>query len=234
MNGGFRQNRRFALLLLAVSLLHAALLLVPAVRQTVTDGAPAPVVAIRLQPAAPPKPAEEAEPAPRPEPRRETTETPPRAVARAPAVKTPPPPEPEPPEHEPPEPEVSGAAPPALTAHRILSELAAARERDPLAGTERRAQLQAFRPSLDEVLNEPSVQLPFRDRRIYLVDSYGPGIGGSVERFFDRATVPFAYQTKYNTRIQCAWILIIAGCSWGDASLYYAADRARKRTPGEG
>jgi hypothetical protein len=135
-----------------------------------------------------------------------------------------------------PEPAVDEPQPPVITAHRIISDLAEARARDPLALLEnepgRQTGFQApIGRSLDEVLNAPSLQLPFQDRRIYLVDSYAPGIGGSIDRFFDSVTVPFGFQTKNNTRIQCAWILVLAGCAWGDASLFYAADRARKRTP---
>lgn len=89
------------------------------------------------------------------------------------------------------------------------------------------------RPSLDDVLNEPSVQLPFRDQRIYLVDSYSPGLSGSVEKFFDAVTVPFGWKTKNNTRIQCAWVLIITACSWGHASLFEKTAKRRKVDPDE-
>ena len=85
---------------------------------------------------------------------------------------------------------------------------------------------------LEEVLKQPSLQLPFRDTRIDLVDSYDPGFVGGVEKFFDTVTVPFGFTTKNNTRVQCAWILVLAGCAWGDASSYYNAQtRARKRKP---
>lgn len=85
-----------------------------------------------------------------------------------------------------------------------------------------------YRPALKQVLNEPSLQLPFRDTRVYLVDSYSAGFGGSVERFFDNVTVPFGWTTKNNTRVQCAWVLVIAGCSWGHNSLFYREARKRK------
>ncbi|MEJ2383526.1 MAG: hypothetical protein P8Y54_03925 [Xanthomonadales bacterium] len=231
MNGDSRQTRRFGIFLLAAGLLHGALLLIPAVRQSVMQAVPAPVVAIRLQKQAPKPPV--AEPV-------SAVEPPPDA-----APEPPPPPRPEPVRavRQPEPPPVSEAEaepePPVITAHRILSDLAEARRRDPLAApetpTEPRALFQApLGPGLDDVLNEPSLQLPFRDRRIYLVDAYAPGIGGSVDRFFDRVTVPFGFQTKNNTRIQCAWVLIVAGCAWGDASLFYAADKARKRPQDEG
>jgi hypothetical protein len=84
------------------------------------------------------------------------------------------------------------------------------------------------RAVLEDVLNEPSLQLPFRDTRIYLVDSYSPGLGGSVERFWDGVTVPFGWTTKNNTRIQCSWVLILAGCSWGHVSLFHQKAKRRK------
>lgn len=232
MTSGDRQrSRRFGAFLLAAIGLHAALLLVPSVRHAVLEPPRAPVVQVRLQAATPPAetPADETEPPPE-----ETVQPPPDRL-----------PEPEPPRPRPaPEPVVRRAPPPAapeetpeetpeppvISAHRILDDLAEARRRDPLSGVDTGPAAYApFRPSLDEVLNAPSLQLPFRDTRIYLVDSYDPGIGGSVDRFFDNVTVPFSFQTKNNTRIQCAWILVVAGCAWGDASLFYAADKARKR-----
>jgi len=85
------------------------------------------------------------------------------------------------------------------------------------------------RPGLDDALNEPSLQLPFRDTRVYLVNSYSAGIGGGVERFFDKVTVPFGWTTKNNTRIHCAWVLIISGCSWGHVSLF--KNKAKRRKP---
>jgi len=235
MTAGTRQNRRFGAFLLAVSLLHAALLLIPAVRQGVLQAVPAPVVAIRLQKSAPPTPVAEVAPEAVAEPEPVTRPVPP-PVATEPPTPARPEPTPRVAEAAPPPAE---PAPPVITAHRIISDLADARRRDPLAapqpGPDARPLFRApIGASLDEVLNEPVLQLPFEDRRIYLVDSYAAGIGGSIDRFFDRVTVPFGFQTKNNLRVQCAWILVIAGCSWGDASLFYAADRARKRVPDEG
>jgi len=228
MNSGRSGNhRRFGAFLLAATLLHAALLLAPPLRRAAPEPLHGPSVTVRLQATRPPAPEPEATPEPRPEtparPVPSTAPAPGRRVAQPP-VAVPPQPAPAPER-------------PAITAYRIISELAAERQRDPLAGLaaagEPRGGFYApFGPSLDEALNEPSLQLPFRDTRIYLVDSYDPGVGGSIDRFFDRVTVPFGFQTKNNTRIQCAWILVIAGCSWGDASLYYAGDRARRRGPG--
>lgn len=81
---------------------------------------------------------------------------------------------------------------------------------------------------------EPAhLQLPFKDTRIYLVDSYDAGLLGSIERFFDKATVPFGWTTKGATRIQCAWLMVIAGCSWGDKELFYRKAHRRK-DPGSG
>lgn len=72
------------------------------------------------------------------------------------------------------------------------------------------------------------IQLPFVDTRIYLVDSYDAGIGGSVERFFDSVTVPFGWTTEGGLRVQCAWMMIIAGCTWGDKELFYRKAERRK------
>lgn len=72
------------------------------------------------------------------------------------------------------------------------------------------------------------VQLPFEDTRIYLVDSYDAGLSGSVERFFDSVTVPFGWTTEGGLRVQCAWLMIIAGCSWGDKELFYRKAERRK------
>jgi hypothetical protein len=235
MKGGSRQSRRFGVFLLAASLLHAAVLLIPVVRQAVMEPYLAPTVSIRLQPRAssprhePDRPAQEDQQRP---PRPMAEARPPEQVASEPPgeeiTRREPPPEPAPAVDEPQQ--------PVITAHRIISDLVEARARDPLALLENETTRQTrfevpIGRSLDEVLNAPSLQLPFHDRRIYLVDSYAPGIGGSIDRFFDSVTVPFGFQTKNNTRIQCAWILVLAGCAWGDASLFYAADRARKRTP---
>lgn len=220
MISGERQSRRFGYFLLAAIGLHAALLLVPAVRHAVLEPLRAPVVQVRLQAAAPPAetPVVETEPPPEPEPEPPPSRPQPApepVVRRAPPAKAPVEDKPQ---------------PPVISAYRILDDLAEARRRDPLLGVDTGPAAYApFRPSLDQVLNEPSLQLPFRDTRIYLVDSYAPGIGGGIDRFFDAVTVPFSFQTKNNTRFECAWILIIAGCAWGDASLFYAADKARKR-----
>ena len=99
--------------------------------------------------------------------------------------------------------------------------------------TERPDYYVRYRPALDDVLNEPSVQLPFHDTRIYLVDHYDSGFLGGMQKFWDDVTVPFGFTTKNNTRVQCAWVLVIAGCAWGDASLFYAAQRAKKRKPAQ-
>jgi hypothetical protein len=231
MNGGKQQSRRFGAFLLAAIGLHLALLTIPVVREAVLEPLRAPVVQVRLQAATPPaEPAPEPVPAPLPEP---PAEPPPEPAPEPP----PPQPRPEPVARQEPPPTApeTEPTPPVITAHRILSDLAEARQREPLSGVETGPAVYApFRPSLDQVLNEPSLQLPFRDTRVYLVNSYDPGLVGSIDRFFDTVTVPFSFQTKNNTRIQCAWILILAGCSWGDASLYYAADKARKRPPDGG
>jgi len=91
------------------------------------------------------------------------------------------------------------------------------------------------RSSLETVLNQPSLQLPFLDTRIYLVDSYDNGFMGGMEKFWDSVSVPFGFTTKHNTRVQCVWVLVIAGCGWGHESLFHRPARLRekpKRTEG--
>ena len=63
---------------------------------------------------------------------------------------------------------------PPVTAYRILSELREKQEKDPLASfvyadpQDRPDYAALDRPVLEEVLKQPSLQLPFRDTRIYL------------------------------------------------------------------
>lgn len=221
-----KDNPQFLSILAVVILLHGLMLLIPAVRQAVFDPTTAPVVQVTLQR---PVEAEQPEPAPEPEPEpRQPVE--PIELADLPEA-------PQPPRESEPEPATSEPAPPPVSAHRIISSMAEQRERDPLsvldAGkpTERPDYYVRYRPALDDVLNEPSMQLPFRDTRIYLVDYYDEGFLGGMERFWDNVTVPFGFTTKNKTRVQCAWIMVIAGCVWGDASMFYARQKARKRNP---
>ena len=222
MKSRLAQHRSFALLFAAVTLLHLSLLLIPVVRQMAPDNAAPDIVSVRLSPQAVEEPAPE--PLPEPEPVEPPPLIPPEPVELA-----------ELPE---PDPEPATPAPvekPRISAHRILSELRERQSADPVTGflaadqDEKADYYVRYRPALEDVINEPSLQLPFRDTRIYLVDSYDPGFLGDVQRFFDDVTVPFGFTTKNNTRIQCAWVLVIAGCSWGNVSYYYAADKARKR-----
>ena len=203
-------------------ILHGLLLTIPAARKAVIEAVSTPVVRVRLTRPAPaaetPVQAEELivdrSPIPPPEPAKPLPQASPKPGA-APA-------------------EPAREPPARLNAARILLDLEERRKADPLAHLrDSDEKAPAFRvrqrPVLEEVLNEPSLQLPFEDTRIYLVDSYDSGLTGGVERFFDTVTVPFGFTTKHNTRIQCAWILIVAGCSWGDVSYYAAKDEARKR-----
>lgn len=216
------KHRSFTLVFAAVTLLHLLLLLVPVVRQQAFERIPAPSIAIRLSPT----PTQETAPEPLPEPipfeppPLEAVE--PIELAELPAAD--------------PVPETAQEQEePQINAYRILSDLREKQEANPLANTpivDPKEQPDYFvraQPVLEDVINESSLQLPFRDTRIYLVDSYDPGIEGSMQRFWNKVTVPFGFTTKNNTRVQCAWILVIAGCSWGDVSYYYAKDRARKR-----
>ena len=216
------QHRSFVLLFAAVTLLHLLLLLIPVVRQLAPDKAPSTVVSVRLNPQVEEEPVPE--PLLEPEPFEPPPLIPPEPVELA----------------ELPEPEPDPAAPapvekPHINAHRILTDLREKQNADPVTGftpadvDEKPDYYVRYQPVLEEMLNEPSLQLPFRDTRIYLVDSYDDGPAGAMQRFWYNVTVPFGFTTKNNTRVQCAWILVIAACGWGDVSYYYAKDRARKR-----
>ena len=106
--------------------------------------------------------------------------------------------------------------------------------RQPLFGiAEQKADAPDFylrqRATLESVLNQPSLQLPFEDTRIYLVDHYEEGMMGGIEKFWDRVSVPFGFTTRNNTRVQCVWVLVIAGCGWGHKTLFHHPARYRER-----
>ncbi|MEE4294316.1 MAG: hypothetical protein V2I79_10150 [Xanthomonadales bacterium] len=222
MERTFFKNRNLIAAFALAVILHGLLLTIPAARKAVIEAVSTPAVTVRLTRPVPvmktPVQPEEiivvSSPAPLPAPEKSEPQTPP--------IKEPVPAEP------------ASAASARLSASRILLDLEERRKADPLAflrpADEKAPEFRIHSgPVLDEVLKEPSLQLPFEDTRIYLVDSYDPGLAGGIERFFDNVTVPFGFTTKNNTRIQCAWILIVAGCSWGDVSYYAAKDQARKR-----
>jgi hypothetical protein len=191
------KNRNFVLIFVLATAMHLLLLLIPVVRQQATDMATSPALTIRLSrpqaPAPQPEPPPEVltEPAPV-EPSRLEPVTPAR-LAELPAD------EPKP------------ATSPRFDPYQVLSDIRERQKTDPLASShdnvpaERPDYYVYQRPVLEEVLNEPSLQLPFRDTRIYLVNTYDEGFAGSVQRFFDDVTVPFGFTTRNNTRVQCAW-----------------------------
>ena len=217
MESALRENRGLLIAFTVAVLLHGLLLTIPAARQAVIDVVKSTSVKIRLTR---PEPRVAPEP-PVPEPVVESR--PARSVMKiAPPPEAPAPVEPEP------------APVERISAARILLDIEKRRNTDPpWFAPEPDAPLPVYRTrpraSLDDVLNEPVLHLPFEDTRIYLVDSYSPGFMGSVDRFFDNVTVPFGFTTKNNTRIQCAWTLIVAGCVWGDAGYFYSKQEARKR-----
>jgi len=223
-----KQNWFFTAAFLVVALLHL-LLLIPAMRQAVVNPKITKSIQIQLNSVQPIAEAVEPATAPPVETRidRETNvATPdPMEVPAWPAVVR----EPEPP------PVVENPPAGEELQHRILARQFDYRTPVPLFGTAgaKDGELPDFffrsRPVLEEVLNAPSLQLPFRDTRIYLVDSYSTGLAGEAERFFDAVTVPFGWTTKGNTRIQCVWVLIISGCSWGHVSLFH--EKAKRRSP---
>jgi len=222
MDRSFLKNRNLIAAFTLAVILHGLLLTIPAARKAVIEVVSTSAVTVRLT-----RPAPSAE-----------TPSPPEGiivVSKPVPLAEPGKPEPQaPPKKEPVPVEPASALPARLNASRILLDLEERRKADPLAflrpADEKAPEFRIHSgPVLEEVLKEPSLQLPFEDTRIYLVDSYDPGLAGGVERFFDNVTVPFGFTTKNNTRIQCAWILIVAGCSWGDMSYYAAAQKARKR-----
>lgn len=83
------------------------------------------------------------------------------------------------------------------------------------------------RAALDSVLNQPSLQLPFEDNRIYLVEHYEDGMMGGIEKFWDQVSLPFGFTTRNNTRVQCVWVLVVAGCGWGHKTLFHQPVRYR-------
>ena len=228
MNVRVHQNRVFTLLLAAVTLLHLLVLAVPIAQKTSKAPVRGEPVRVRIVQAkvvqepppevAPPPP----EPARRQEPEQLIEKSPPPELAEFPRAA----------------PALPESPPEARPDSRPNSQRVLSRQFDydtiqPIFGPaetepeDRPDFYMRSRPGLEDALNAPSLQLPFADTRMYLVDSYGPGIGGSVERFFDSVTVPFGFTTRNNTRVQCGWILIIAGCSWGHVSLF--EQKARRR-----
>ena len=213
-------NRSFAVLLAVATLAHLSMLLIPVVRQQAAESAETPTISIRFsrpEPLSPP-------PVPVPEPELFALE----AVKPVELAELP---EPAPP---------PAALPPIkhrITASRIISDLQEKRKADPLAAPSWERQptrpdyYARHQPALEDVLNEPSLQLPFRDTRIYLVDSYDAGFTGGVQKFFDDVSVPFGFTTRNNTRVQCRWMLVLVGCGWGPLSYHDPAARPPKRNP---
>lgn len=221
MERTLHKNRSLLVALTAAVVAHGLLLTVPAARQAVIEAVSSPAVKVRLMRPAPVVVPERPVESP-------LAETPPPQAQTPPVLKPSPPAEP--PVRSEPEP----APVERISAARILLDIEERRSTDPpWFAPEPDAPLPVYRTrprtSLDDVLNEPVLHLPFEDTRIYLVDSYSPGIMGSVDRFFDNVTVPFGFTTKNNTRIQCGWTLIFAGCVWGDAGYFYSKQEARKR-----
>lgn len=225
MRARLKIDRSFIVVLAAVMFLHALALLIPVAWRTLPDLPSAAVVQLRLQ-----------QPAAEPEPEPSAASEIPFPAAPVPVeLAELPPPQPGPAKPEPVAEPIAQSQAPVITATRIIDELAAPRRNNALRSfedmrpRERPSYFARYRPVLEEVLNAPVVQLPFEDTRIYVVDSYDNGFLGGMERFWDNVTVPFGFTTKNNTRFQCAWVMILAGCSWGHASMYYAADKAKRR-----
>ena len=65
------------------------------------------------------------------------------------------------------------------------------------------------------VLNAPLPELPFDYAQGLMKFSYEPGAIGKVQRFFDVITPEFGWNTRYGTKVECAWVLVIVACGWG-------------------
>ena len=65
------------------------------------------------------------------------------------------------------------------------------------------------------VLNAPLPELPFDYAQGLMKFSYEPGAIGKVQRFFDVITPEFGWTTRYGTKVECAWVLVIVACGWG-------------------
>jgi hypothetical protein len=215
-------NRGLRVFLTLAIIVHVAFILVPLTRKMVT-----PVIesrSVQVQLLAPPRVSEKL---PVPEPlvdKREPLAPILEKLPQAPIARPPPP------MHE------SVLRPPLPNSKRVLSSQFDYQNtaQTPFFGSiEQKEDAPDFyvrqRTSLEMVLNQPSVQLPFEDTRIYLVDSYDDGIMGGIDRFWDTVSVPFGFTTKNNTRVQCVWVLVIAGCGWGHKSLFYRPARHREK-----
>ena len=229
MRTAARHNRPLMVFLLMAIALHLLMLLVPVAREVVRRVAETDFVRVELR--RPPSiPATPQKRIPRPEPLEsipEPVKTPvePTVVAEAKDV--------EPNKIEPADVEEKPTS--TITSREIIARQFL------MESANRQAYIQAIddsrempdyftaeKTTLEDALNQPVLHLPFRDTRIYEVAYYENGVGGAMDRFWDTVTVPFGFTTKNNTRIQCAWVLIFAGCSWGHKTLFYREAEKRK------
>ena len=65
------------------------------------------------------------------------------------------------------------------------------------------------------MLNTPLPDLPFDFTQGLIKFSYEPGVMGEMQRFFDVITPEFGWTTRYGTKVDCVWVLIIVACGWG-------------------
>jgi hypothetical protein len=216
-----RDNRSMGLFFGLAVALHAALIMVPLSKQMIATVEEQIAVEIRLiQPAeAPPE-----RPPPQPAPERRKPEI--TALEELPS----------PPEMKSPPLEETDQQPPPPSSKRMLSSQFDYERsvRQPIFGpSDQQVDAPDFfyrkAPSLDAVLNRPALQLPFEDTRTYLVDYYEDGFMGGMGKFWDNVSVPFGFTTKNNTRVQCVWVLVIAGCGWGHNSMFQKSARYRGR-----
>ena len=235
MRNRVHDRRRLAGFFTAALLLHALLLLIPSTREAIRQAAESSLVRVKLS--TPPVPTPSPAIQPREPVQTEALPPPPEPVLR---------PAPEPvlitrPSEQPETPPVIAPTQPNSNEllNRILSTQFDYQERPPLFGSRQADENSPeYQPreqtSLDQALNEPSLQLPFRDTRTYVVNYYEEGIGGSIDKFWDTVTVPFGFTTKNNTRVQCAWILVFAACGWDHKTVFHREATKRKPGPDDG
>ncbi len=69
------------------------------------------------------------------------------------------------------------------------------------------------RQNMLTMLDKPMPELPFPDSPLEL-DFYPQGIRGDMARLGDALTQEFGFVTKYGTKVQCVYVLVVVSCGW--------------------
>lgn len=225
-----RHNRPVTIFFAAAVLLHLSLLLVPVTRELAREWTQTEPIKLRLTAA----PRERAVPEPVFE---EAMPVPERLSAREIALEAiPEPPVTREPAQTDPQDNTPTQLPPMLQQRIISSQFLLEQDArqtylDAIDALEQRPDyFSRDQASLYDVLNEPVLQLPFKDTRIYEVAYYEAGFNGAVDKFWDTVSVPFGFTTKNNMRVQCVWVLILAGCAWDHKTVFHREAKRRKAT----